>query len=106
LFLFALVSGGMVFTIEKHCILVGTIMSLELGDCHPHGLKTGGNGFSRFGFKTGDFGFSSLGLKTSSYSLVILVSKSPRLFLSLSLKIKWATICRLRHKTDGRIKTA
>jgi hypothetical protein len=24
----------------------------------------------------------------------------------LGLKTKWATVCRLRHKTDGRMKTA
>jgi hypothetical protein len=44
--------------------------------------------------------------KTGSYSLVICASKSPRRFLGLCLKIKWATVYRLRHKTDGRMKTA
>jgi hypothetical protein len=48
--------------------------------------------------------FPSLGLKTSSYGLVIWASKSARWFLDLGLKTKWATICRLRHKTDGRMK--
>jgi hypothetical protein len=46
-------------------------------------------------------GFSGLGLKTGSFSLVIWVSKSPRRFLGLCLKMKWASVCRLRHKTDG-----
>jgi hypothetical protein len=27
-------------------------------------------------------------------------------FFGLSLKTKWAMVCRLRHKTDGRMKTA
>jgi hypothetical protein len=49
----------------------------------------------------GDGGFSSLGLKTSSSGLVIWASKSPRRFLGLDLKTKWASVCRLRHKTDG-----
>jgi hypothetical protein len=42
-----------------------------------------------------------VGLKTGSFGLVIWVSKSPRWFLGLSLKIKQASVCRLRHKTDG-----
>jgi hypothetical protein len=51
-------------------------------------------------------GFPDLGLKIGSYGLVIWASKSPRQFLGLGLKIKWATVCRLHHKTDGRMKTA
>jgi hypothetical protein len=50
-------------------------------------------------------GFSSLGLKTGSYGLVICASKSPRWFLDLGIKTKRATVCRLWHKTDGRMKT-
>jgi hypothetical protein len=50
----------------------------------------------------GDEGFPSLGLKTGSYDLVIWVSKSSRQFLGLSLKTKQDSVCRLRHKTDGR----
>jgi hypothetical protein len=69
------------------------------------GFKTGGNGFSRFGLKTGGGRFPGLGLKTGSYGLVIWGSKSPRWFLRLCLKIKLATICRLRHKTNERMKT-
>jgi hypothetical protein len=42
-----------------------------------------------------------LGLKTGSSGLVIWASKSPRRFLGLVLKIKWASVCRLRHKTNG-----
>jgi hypothetical protein len=45
-------------------------------------------------------GFSSLGLKTDSSGLVIWASKSPRRFLGLGLKNKWALVCRLHHKTD------
>jgi hypothetical protein len=48
----------------------------------------------------GGGGFRSLGLKTGSSGLVIWVSKSPRQFLGLGLKIKQASVCRLRHKTD------
>jgi hypothetical protein len=43
---------------------------------------------------------SWLSLKTGSFGLVIWASKSPRRFLGLGLKTKWASICRLRHKTD------
>jgi hypothetical protein len=45
-------------------------------------------------------GFPGLGLKIGSSGLVIWASKLPRRFLSLGLKTKWASICRLRHKTD------
>jgi hypothetical protein len=70
------------------------------------GLKFKVDGFSRFGLKPGGFEFSSLGLKTNSYGLVIWTSKSPRRFLGLCLKTKWATVHRLCHKTDGTMKTA
>jgi hypothetical protein len=46
-------------------------------------------------------GFPCLDLKTGSSGLVIWASKSPRRFLGLGLKTKWASVCRLRHKTDG-----
>jgi hypothetical protein len=49
----------------------------------------------------GGGGFPGLGLKTGSSSLVIWASKSPRRFLGLDLKTKWASVYRLRHKTDG-----
>jgi hypothetical protein len=48
-----------------------------------------------------DGGFPGLGLKTGSSGLVIWASKSPQRFLGLGLKTKWASVCRLRHKTDG-----
>jgi hypothetical protein len=48
--------------------------------------------------------FSILCLKTDSCSLMIWASKSLRRFLSLVLKTKRGTVCRLRHKTDGRMK--
>jgi hypothetical protein len=49
----------------------------------------------------GGGGFSGLSLKTDSSGLVIWASKSPRWFLDLGLKTKWASVCRLRHKIDG-----
>jgi hypothetical protein len=49
----------------------------------------------------GGGGFSSLGLKTGSSGLVIWASKSLRRFLGLGLKTKQASVCRLRHKTNG-----
>jgi hypothetical protein len=49
----------------------------------------------------GGGGFPGLDLKTDSSDLVIWTSKSPRRFLGLSLKTKWVSVCRLRHKTDG-----
>jgi hypothetical protein len=48
-----------------------------------------------------DEGFLGLGLKTGGSGSVIWVSKSPRRFLSLGLKTKKVSICRLRHKIDG-----
>jgi hypothetical protein len=44
--------------------------------------------------------FPGLGLKTDNSGLVIWASKSPRRFFGLGLKTKWASVCRLRHKTD------
>jgi hypothetical protein len=49
----------------------------------------------------GGGGFLGLSLKTGSSDLVIWALKSPRLFLGLGLKTKWASVCRLRHKTNG-----
>jgi hypothetical protein len=49
----------------------------------------------------GGGGFPGLGLKIGSSGLVIWASKSPRRFLGLSLKTKWALVYRLRHKTNG-----
>jgi hypothetical protein len=49
----------------------------------------------------GGRGFPSLDLKTGSFGLVIYASKSSRRFLGLGLKIKQASVCRLRHKTNG-----
>jgi hypothetical protein len=49
----------------------------------------------------GGGGFFGLGLKADSSGLVIWASKSPRWFLSLGLKTKWASVCQLCHKTDG-----
>jgi hypothetical protein len=80
-------------------------------------LKMKVDGFSRFGLTTGGYGFvvwrqnhplgfPGLGLKTGSCGLVIWLAKSPRWFFGLGLKTKWAMVCWLRHKTDGRMKTA
>jgi hypothetical protein len=49
----------------------------------------------------GGGGFPDLGLKTGSSGSVIWASKSLRQFLGLRLKTKQASVCRLRHKTDG-----
>jgi hypothetical protein len=49
----------------------------------------------------GGGGFPGLSLKTGSSGLVIWASKSPRRFLGLDLKTKWASVCRLHHKTNG-----
>jgi hypothetical protein len=49
----------------------------------------------------GGGGFSGLGLKTGSFGLVIWASKWPQRFLGLGPEIKQASVCRLRHKTDG-----
>jgi hypothetical protein len=49
----------------------------------------------------GGDGFPGLGLKTSSSGFVIWASKSLRRFLGLGLKTKQASVCWLRHKTDG-----
>jgi hypothetical protein len=50
-------------------------------------------------------GFPRLDLKTDSYDLVIWTSKSSQWFFGLDIKIKRASVCRLRHKTDGRATT-
>jgi hypothetical protein len=49
----------------------------------------------------GGGGFLSLELKIGSSGLVIWASKSPRRFLGLDIKTKWASVCWLRHKIDG-----
>jgi hypothetical protein len=52
----------------------------------------------------GGEGFPDLDLKISSYGLVICAPKSPRRFLGLGLKPKRATVCRLCHKTNRRMR--
>jgi hypothetical protein len=59
----------------------------------------------RFGPQTHLLGFSDLGLKTDRCGLVIWPTKSPWRFLGLCPKTKWAMVCRLCHRTDGRMKT-
>jgi hypothetical protein len=80
---------------------VSDLASKPLGRFSPVGLKTGGDGFLVESQNQGGGGFPSWGLKTGSSGLVIWDSKSPRRFLDLGLKIKQASVCRLRHKTDG-----
>jgi hypothetical protein len=86
-------------------------------------LKTGGDGFHQFGLKIGgdgflgltsklvvnflvelqnqgDGGFSGLDLKIGSSGLMIWASKSPRQFLTLDLKTKWASIYRCRTSIE------
>jgi hypothetical protein len=46
-------------------------------------------------------GFPGLGLKTDSCGLMIWASKSLRWILGLELKTKQASVCQLRHKTNG-----
>jgi hypothetical protein len=64
--------------------------------------KRQGEWVSYLSLKTKVGTFPNLGLKTSSCGLVIWATKSPWCFLGLGLKIKWAMVCRLRYKTDGR----
>jgi hypothetical protein len=49
----------------------------------------------------GGGGFPGLGLKTGSSGFMIWASKSLRQFHGLGLKTKWASVCRLCHKTNG-----
>jgi hypothetical protein len=67
----------------------------------PRHVETRSTGFLVEPPKQGGGGFPGLGLKTGSYGLEIWASKSPRRFLGLGLKTKWASVCRLRHKIDG-----
>jgi hypothetical protein len=64
-------------------------------------VETRSAGFLVVPQKQGGGGFPGLGLKTGNSGLVIWASKSPRRFLGLVFKTKWASVCRLRHKTDG-----
>jgi hypothetical protein len=77
-----------------------------IDDFSRFGLKIGSDDFYRFGLKTDDNGFPGLGLKTGIYGLMIWASKAPGRFFGLALKTKHVRVCRLRHKTDERMKTA
>jgi hypothetical protein len=68
------------------------------------GLKIGGNGFLIEPQNQGGGGFPDLGIKIGCYDLMIWTSKSLRRFLHLVLKTKRASVCRLCHKTDGRMR--
>jgi hypothetical protein len=80
---------------------VSGLASKSLGRFLQFGLKTGGNGFLVESQYQGSGGFPDLGLKIGIYGLVIWASKSPRRFLGLGLKTIHASVCRLRHKTNG-----
>jgi hypothetical protein len=67
--------------------------------CTGH-VETRSAGFLVEPQNQGGGGFPSLCLKTGSSGLVIWASKSPRQFIGLDLKTKWASIRRLRLKTD------
>jgi hypothetical protein len=74
-------------------------------------------GFSQFGLKTGGYGSCGLALKPltrvfwfgpqnwqlRSGDLAHKITATVSWFI---LKTKWAMICGLRHKTDGRMKMA
>jgi hypothetical protein len=47
--------------------------------------------------------FPDLDLKTGSSALMIWASKSLWWFLGVDLKTKRSSVCRLHHKTDGRM---
>jgi hypothetical protein len=63
------------------------------------------NRWRQFVLKIGGFGFPGLALKIGGYNLVIWASKPPRWFLGLGLKTMQATVCRLCHKTNKKMKT-
>jgi hypothetical protein len=69
-------------------------------------LKTKVDGLSGVYPQNRWVGFPGLGLKTSSYCLVIWTSKLPWRFLSLGIKTKQATVYRLCHKINGKMKMA
>jgi hypothetical protein len=68
--------------------------------CTGH-VETRSAGFLIEPQNQGGGGFPGLGLKIGSSGLVIWASKSPRRFIGLGLKTKWALVCQLRHKIDG-----
>jgi hypothetical protein len=82
---------------------ISGLVSKPLGRFLRLGLKTDGNSFLVEPQNQGGGGFPSLGLKIGTYSLVIWASKSPRRFLGFGLKTKRASVCQLRHKTDGGV---
>jgi hypothetical protein len=59
-----------------------------------------------FDIKTSGTVSPGLASKPVASDFLVWASKSPRWFLGLSLKTKWDMVCRLRYKTDGRMKMA
>jgi hypothetical protein len=87
---------------SKPVVMVFSSLASKLVSTVPPGLASKpAVGFLVEPQNQGGGGFFGLGLKTSSSGLVIWASKSPRRFIGLCLKTKWASVYRLRHKTDG-----
>jgi hypothetical protein len=100
----ALKPVGMVFAglASKPVATVFSSLASKLVTTVSHGLASKPVvGFLVEPQNQGGGGFLCLGLKTGSSGLVIWASKSPRRFLGLGLKTKWASVCRLQHKTNG-----
>jgi hypothetical protein len=95
----ATVSGGLA---SKPAATVFSSFALKLVATVSPGLASkSAVGFLVEPQNQGGGGSFGLGLKTARFGLVIWASKSPRRFLGLCLKIKWALVYRLRYETDG-----
>jgi hypothetical protein len=95
--LLATVSGGLA---SKPAVTVFYNLASKLVATASHGLASKPVvGFLVEPQNQGGGGFFGLGLKTDNFGLVIWDSKSPRRFLDLDIKTKWASVYQLRHKT-------
>jgi hypothetical protein len=95
----ATVSSGLA---SKHAVMVFSSLASKLVVTVSSGLASKpAVDFLVEPHNQGGGGFPGLVLKTDSSGLVIWASKSPRQFPGLGLKTMWASVCRLRHKTDG-----
>jgi hypothetical protein len=95
----AMVSGG--FASKPAATVFSSLASKLVAAVSPSLASKPADGFLVEPQNLGGGGFPGLGLKTGSSGLVIWASKSPRRFLGLGLKTMWASVCQLRHKTDG-----
>jgi hypothetical protein len=95
----AMVSGGL--TSKPAATVFSSLSSKLVVTVSPGLASKPAVGFLVEPQNQGGGGFPGLSLKISSSGLVIWASKSPRRFLGLGLKIKLASVCRLRHKIDG-----